>query len=406
MLAVTPFANRSPGHLRVVWTLVVIALLQVLSVSSSFAQKATSERDSAWRRANELLTQGDADVVRGDTGAALNKYRSALDTFKRLSADEPGNRALQQNLGLSHTKIGDIQTAQGDLGAALTGYKASLTIFERLAASDPKNADWQRDLSVSYDRIGDIQTAQGDLGAALTSYKASLTIRERLAASDPKNAGWQRDLSVSHNKIGDIQKAQGDLGAALVSYTNAINADPKYASAYISRSSLYQIQGDYDQAIADAVKAVELAPKAGGYVRSLGLARFNKGTFKEAAADLLRSLELSDDSYAMLFRYLARQRAGDNAVAELEANAGRLKDKKWPYAVIELYLGKRSPEATLDAAGKPDEKCEAQFYIGQWQIAKGDPAAAAAPLKVAVDTCPKTFIEYVGAVVELKRLKP
>ena len=101
----------------------------------------------------------------------------------------------------------------------------------------------------------------------------------------------------------------------------------------------------------------------------------------------------------------ATSRAGETAAAELEANAGRLKDKKWPYAVIELYLGKRSPEATLDAAGKPDEKCEAQFYIGQWHILKGDRSAAAAPLKAAVETCPKTFIEYVGAVVELKRLK-
>ena len=298
MLAATPFANRSRGHLRVVRTLLTIVALQFLSGAGSFAQKASSDRE--------------------------------------------------------------------------------------------------RVLSTAHDRIGDIQQAQGDLGAALTSYKASLTIRERLAASDPKNAGWQRDLSISRNKIGDIQQAQGDLGAALVSYTNAIKADAKYGSAYISRSSLYELQGDYDLAIADTAKAVELAPKSGGYVRSLGLARYHKGTFKEAAADLLRSLELADDSYAMLFRFLARQRAGETAAAELEANAGRLKDKKWPYAVIELYLGKRSLEATLDAAGKPDEKCAAQFYIGQWHIVKGDPAAAAAPLKAAVDTCPRGFIE--GAV--------
>ena len=171
-------------------------------------------------------------------------------------------------------------------------------------------------------------------------------------------------------------------------------------------SSLYQLDGEYDRAIADAAKAAELAPKDAWRVAQLGRAQFSKGDFKAAAAELLRSLALNDSSYAMLFRYLARQRAGETGGAELEANAGRLKDKKWPYAVIEMYLGKRSPEATLDAAGKPDEKCEAQFYIGQWHILKGDQTAAAAPLKAAVDTCPKTFIEYTGAVVELKRLKP
>ena len=73
--------------------------------------------------------------------------------------------------------------------------------------------------------------------------------------------------------------------------------------------------------------------------------------------------------------------------------------------MIALYLGRRSPELTLDAAGKPDERSEAQFYIGQWHIAKGNPSEAAAPLKAAVETCPKTFIECTAAVAELKRPK-
>ena len=82
-----------------------------------------------------------------------------------------------------------------------------------------------------------------------------------------------------------------------------------------------------------------------------------------------------------------------------------MKTKEWPYAVAELYLGKRSPAATLDAAVKADDRCEAQFYIGQWHVLKSNAAEAAVSLKAAVDTCPKTFIEYHAAVAELKRLK-
>ena len=119
----------------------------------------------------------------------------------------------------------------------------------------------------------------------------------------------------------------------------------------------------------------------------------------------MRAVELEDDIYAMLFRFLARTRAGETAAAELEANAGRLKTKEWPYAVAELYLGKRSPAATLDAAIKPDDRCEAQFYIGQWHILKSNAAEAASALKVAVDTCPKTFVEFTAAIAELNRLK-
>jgi len=52
----------------------------------------------------------------------------------------------------------------------------------------------------------------------------------------------------------------------------------------------------------------------------------------------------------MVFRYLARSRGGEAAGPELDANTGRLKTKEWPYAVIELYLDRRAPKATLNAA--------------------------------------------------------
>jgi lipoprotein NlpI len=106
----------------------------------------------------------------------------------------------------------------------------------------------------------------------------------------------------------------------------------------------------------------------------------------------------------MLFRFLARARAGETAGPELEANAGRLKTKEWPFAVIELFAGKRTPEATLAAATKPEDVCEAHFYIGEWHLLRGDKAAATKGLRLATDTCPKTFTEFAAAQAELGRL--
>ena len=184
-------------------------------------------------------------------------------------------------------------------------------------------------------------------------------------------------------------------------------ADRPYALAHHHRGSTYRSRGDLDRAIADITKAIELDPRNSGYARSLGLARYNRGDFKGASIDLLRSLELrNDDVYAMLFRHLAKARAGEAGEAELEANAGRLKTREWPYAVIELCLGKRSPTATLDAAVTPGDRCEAQFYIGQWHVLKASKAEAETALKVAVETCPKNSVEYAAAVAELRRLRP
>ncbi len=106
----------------------------------------------------------------------------------------------------------------------------------------------------------------------------------------------------------------------------------------------------------------------------------------------------------MLWLFLAQARAGKNSAAELTADAARLKSKDWPYAVIDFYLGHRSLDEMRAAAGKPDDKCEAAFYAGEWLLLHGKKVEARPELQVASETCPKTFVEYFGAVAELKRL--
>ena len=106
----------------------------------------------------------------------------------------------------------------------------------------------------------------------------------------------------------------------------------------------------------------------------------------------------------MIWRYLARERGGENGAAELAASSARLKSKDWPYPVVELYLGGRSPADVLAVTGKPDERCEAQFYSGEWHLLRGNRATAATALQAAADTCSKTLEEYAAALVELKQL--
>ncbi|MGC2409665.1 MAG: hypothetical protein WA441_06660 [Methyloceanibacter sp.] len=74
--------------------------------------------------------------------------------------------------------------------------------------------------------------------------------------------------------------------------------------------------------------------------------------------------------------------------------------------MIELYLGRRTPDATLDSASNEAERCAAQFFIGEWQLLRNNPSEAAAALRVAVETCPKTRVEYDAANAELTRLNP
>ena len=122
--------------------------------------------------------------------------------------------------------------------------------------------------------------------------------------------------------------------------------------------------------------------------------------------DLLRAGELGASGYTMAYRFLVRTRLGEDGAAELAANAARLTSTEWPYPILELLLGKRSPEDTLAAAATANERCEAGFYVGEWYLARDDRAKARPLLQRAVDTCPKSFGEYFAAVAELKRLGP
>jgi len=112
----------------------------------------------------------------------------------------------------------------------------------------------------------------------------------------------------------------------------------------------------------------------------------------------------STDSTKMLWLYLARRHSGQDAAAELSAHAARVKDKSWPYPIIDFYLGRRSADEMLSEVAEPGEQCEAHFFLGEWQLLRGNKTDAKSAFQAAVDVCPKRFLVYDGAVAELKRL--
>ena len=113
-----------------------------------------------------------------------------------------------------------------------------------------------------------------------------------------------------------------------------------------------------------------------------------------------------NDPHALLFRYLARKHVGESAEAGLEDGALTLRNRLWPYAFTQLYLGKRPPKFFLAAAFKRSDRCMSQFYIGEWYALGDKPSEAVAMLNAATEICDKASIEYRAALAELKRLKP
>ena len=321
---------------------------------------------------------------RNDKGALLEEavaaYREALKEFTRETA--PRFWAMTQN-GLAGVLVtlGSREDGTARLQDALVAYRNVLKELTRERAP----LDWAT-----------TQIAIGRLLVTLATREnktdrleeAVVAFREGLKEQTRERAPQQWTV---------IQAALGDMLVALNGNEGGTERLEAAVAAY--REALKE------RARADVLldwPAVE--KKLDAAQESLAYALFYRGDFAGAALKFHDAAN-GTSAYPMLWLYLAETRRGaKNARGDLQKSAAALKPDEWPFAVVELYLGRRSPAAMIAAGQTPAERCEAQFYLGQWQLLQQKRADAIRALRTAAETCPRDYNEYAGALAELKRL--
>lgn len=381
----------------------------------------------------------DAYVNRGRVYLSLRDFNRAFKDYDQAIQLDPKNAYAYRNRGIAYENKGDQDRAIQDydqaiqldakdaLAYVLRGIKymfkgdrdRAVQDFDQAIQVDPKNIqayasrglaylskgdhdhaiqDYDRAIQLdlkntqAYASRGLAYSSKGDSARAIQDYDQAIQL-------DSKNAD-------SYLNRGDAYESKGDHDRAIQDYDRAMQLDAKSSLALVNRGLAYLRKGDPDRAIQDYDQAIKLDPTNGDAYVGRGDAYESKDDPDRAIQDYHQAiqLKLKDDIYSAIWRYLARERAGENGAAELEANAARLKSKDWPYPVIELYLGRRSPAEVLSVASNPDENCDAQFYTGQWHLLHGNSAAAATALRAAAAICPNDTFEHKGASAELKRL--
>ena len=268
----------------------------------------------------------DALEIEGHLPLRKALLTAARDSLSHLAAVDPSNAGWQEDLSVSHDRIGDVLRAQGDLAGMLKAYREMQTILARLAAADPSNAGWQGDLSVSQGKIGDVLRAQGDLAGALEAHRETQTILALLMAADPSNAGYQRNLSVTHNKVGDVLRAQGDLAGALKAHRESLAvaarlaaADPSnagwqrdLASAHCFVGIVLWQQGELEQALEshrnfqEGMQRLAAAdPSNADWQQDLSVSQEKIGDVLRAQGDLAGALKAYRESLAVRARLAA-----------------------------------------------------------------------------------------------------
>jgi lipoprotein NlpI len=239
--------------------------------------------------------------------------------------------------------------------------------------------------------------AKGEHDRAIADYDAAIRL-------NPKSA------DAFHNR-GSAWANKGEPDRAIADYDTAIRLDPKESSPYAGRAVERSIKGDYARAIADFDTAIRLEPKAAGAFFGRGRIHFYTGEFPKAVADFEQAHKLDSSAYIALWTYLARKRGGGDGSEALNPYAAAASESVWPAPVIALYLGRAQPETVISATAKApplqgrEQRCEALFFIAQWHLVRGERERALPLLRDAQASCPKNFMEYEGALAELRRLQ-
>jgi len=215
-----------------------------------------------------------------------------------------------------------------------------------------------------------------------------------------------------------IAARNGKYDDAIGLFTSAINSDELNltgrAQAYAYRGIARATTGDYDGAREDLSFAVALDSdyNADAYAYR-GYIEMVLGEPQMAADDLAKSASLKIWSYNALWLSLARTKAGvaDSGEFSLANNAAKLNMNAWPAPVVKFLMGEAKPDEVAAAAqmGDParlvERVCDADFYVAEYNLARGDAAGVKPLLQRAADKCPFASFERMGAAAELMRLK-
>ena len=227
------------------------------------------------------------------------------------------------------------------------------------------------------------------------------------------SAALQLDAKATnaHYNRGTAWSNKGEFERAIADFDAAAKLKPDDPVVYHARGIELAVKGDYPRALADFAKALQLNNKAEGVYFARGRTYFHASDFVRAAADLDAALAEKPNIYVALWLFLARKRAGDDGATDLlERDTRRLRGG-WPTPLIALFMD-RTDVASIniaanasDPALRRDIQCEADFYVAQAHLIKGERKPAQALLQRVLGNCPKNLLEYEGALAETRRLR-
>ena len=431
------------------------ALSSAQTPSADLTRCTDTDADVSISACTALIAGGGQDTVPNDTRAKAFTYRGfsylkklqydhAIEDFTKAIGLDAENVWALANRGNAYFNKHEYDAAMQDYDAALllnpVGYA---TLFYGRGAiynanGEPEHAIEQFDQAIrlqpefpeAFNNRGVAYFNNGQFSHAIDDYGHALHFRP--------------DYTSALQNRGNAYAAKGQYDHAIEEYNKAIELKPA-AAAYRNRGNAYRATGNYPKALSDLSAAIRLLASSGGLddrgvtylemgenvrafedfneairiepynpdaLLSKGRAEFYPGRWTDAAADFQKSRVLDPSNpYAFIWLHLANARAGKNDAGSLEELARQVHAHAWPAPIVDMLLGKLRPDYAIAFASDPDpdktlsQRCEAEFYVGEYLLTQPDASAALDHLKEARRICSGIFPEALAAKMELKRIE-
>lgn len=206
---------------------------------------------------------------------------------------------------------------------------------------------------------------------------------------------------IQYDHLGKFDDARKDFDQAL-----ALATDSNEIRNAAATNALQQRR--YDDAIALAGRVLKDDPRDAEALNTRALARYFTKDLEAAQGDLqemLKDRSAVRRGYPLVWLSMAmRQRGQDPAALEAAYPKEQWPDA-WPRALVDMALGKSTPDAVIDAAKaskQPSEAlCEAYFYLGEKFFVEGDATRASEYWRKSVD---QGVVEYLEDAASKNRL--
>ncbi|MFT6898054.1 MAG: lipoprotein NlpI [Paraglaciecola sp.] len=264
------------------------------------------------------------------------------------------------------------------------------------------------------------QPHSGQMSNLLLAEPAPMSVRSQMAIArynqilDQAPLKDQERAELLHQR-GMLYDSVGLAGLAQYDFDQAIRLKPDMAEAYNSLGVHYTQQMNFIQAYEAFDATLDINPDYEFAFLNRGIALYYGGRPDLAIKDFDAFYSKDEtDPYRALWTYIAQREIDDKkALEELSHARGGLDHENWATNLVDLYLGKIDEQNLLNALIQgvtsqqelTDRLCEAYFYLGKYNSAKGNKGVASNYFKLALSTNVFEYVEHRYARLELTLLR-